>query len=89
MIAIEQKGKKKWDTFLIKTENHMLMIYKQRQREATMVMRTVCITESIMDVVVERVPVAVVGEAIVVGGELLQALRGDGGEVAGDLGVVR
>lgn len=48
-----------------------------------------CITESIMDVVVECVPVTVVGEAIVVGGELLQCLQGDRGEVAGDLGVVR
>lgn len=53
-----------------------------------MVMGTFCITESIMDMVVKRVPIAVVGEAIVVGGELLQALRGDGGEVARDLGVV-
>ena len=32
--------------------------------------------------------VAVVGELVVAGGELLQALRGDGGEVAGELGVL-
>ena len=46
------------------------------------------ITESFVDVVVEGVAVTVVAEAVVVGGELLQALCGDGGEVAGDLGVV-
>jgi hypothetical protein len=39
-------------------------------------------------VVVECVAVAVVGEAVVVRRELLQALGGDGGEVAGDLGMV-
>ena len=32
--------------------------------------------------------VAVVGELVVAGGELLQALGGDGGEVAGELGVL-
>jgi len=41
-----------------------------------------------MNVVVECVPVAVVVEAIVVGGELLQALCGDRCKVAGDLGMV-
>lgn len=46
------------------------------------------ITESVVDMVVEGVPVAVVAVAVVGGGELLEALRGDGGEVAGDLGVV-
>ena len=46
------------------------------------------ITESVVDVIVEGVAVAVVAEPVVVGGELLEALRGDGGEVAGDLGVV-
>jgi hypothetical protein len=46
------------------------------------------ITESIVDVVVEGVAVAVVAEPVVVGRELLEALRGDGGEVAGGLGVV-
>lgn len=45
-------------------------------------------TESVVDVVVEGVAIAVVGESVVKGGELLQALCGDGGEVAGDLGVV-
>jgi hypothetical protein len=39
-------------------------------------------------VVVECVAVAVVGEAVVVRRELLQALGGHGGEVAGDLGMV-
>jgi len=34
------------------------------------------------------VAVAVVGELVVAGGELLQALCGDGGEVAGELGVL-
>jgi hypothetical protein len=34
------------------------------------------------------VAVAVVGELVVAGGELLQALGGDGGEVAGELGVL-
>ena len=69
------------------------MIYehreRERERERGRVRLAGCITESIMDVVVESVPVAVVVEAIVVRRELLQALRGDGGEVAGDLGVVR
>jgi hypothetical protein len=46
------------------------------------------ITKSVVDVVVECVAVAVVGEAVVVRRELLQALGGHGGEVAGDLGMV-
>ena len=64
-----------------------LLTYKHTERESKA--RTRCITESIMNVVVECVPVAVVVEAIVVGRELLQALCGDGGKVAGDLSVVR
>ena len=46
------------------------------------------LTESVLDEVVEGVAVAVVGELVVAGGELLQALGGDGGEVAGELGVL-
>ena len=47
------------------------------------------LTESILDEVVEGVAVAVVGELVVGGGEFLEALRGDSGEVAGELGVLR
>jgi hypothetical protein len=46
------------------------------------------ITKSVLDMVVEGVAVAVVGEAVVGRRELLQALCGDGGEVAGGLGVI-
>jgi hypothetical protein len=46
------------------------------------------LTEAVLDEVVEGVAVAVVGELVVAGGELLEALRGDGGEVAGELRVL-
>lgn len=46
------------------------------------------ITESVVDMVVEGVAVAVVGELVVARGELLEALRRDGGEVAGELRVL-
>lgn len=46
------------------------------------------LTEAVLDEVVERVAVAVVGELVVAGGELGEALGGDGGEVAGELRVL-
>lgn len=46
------------------------------------------LTESVLDEVVEGVAVAVVGELVVARGELLEALRRDGGEVAGELRVL-
>lgn len=45
-------------------------------------------TIAILDEVVEGVAVAGVGELVVAGGELLEALGGDGGEIAGELGVL-
>lgn len=65
-----------------------LLTYKRTVGKCESKARTRCITESIMNVVVECVPITVVVEAIVVGRELLQALCGDGGKVAGDLSVV-
>lgn len=46
------------------------------------------LTEAVLHEVVERVAVAVVGELVVARGELLEALRRDGGEVAGELRVL-
>lgn len=46
------------------------------------------LTESILDEVVEGVPVAVVGKPVVARGELLEALRRDRGEVALELRVL-
>jgi hypothetical protein len=46
------------------------------------------LTESVLDEVVEGVAIAVVGELVVAGRELLQTLSRDGGEVAGELGVL-
>jgi hypothetical protein len=46
------------------------------------------LTEPVLDEVVEGVAVAVVGELVVRRRELLQALRRDGGEVAGELRVL-
>src|SRR6185503_13307182 len=55
---------------------------RERERERKQ------LTESVLDEVVEGVAVAVVCELVVAGGELLQALGRDGGEIAGELGVL-
>lgn len=47
------------------------------------------LTVTILDEVIEGVAVAIVGKLVAGGGELLEALGGDGGEVAGELGVFR
>jgi len=47
------------------------------------------LTESVVDEVIEGVAVAVVGEFIVGGRELLEALKSDGVEVAAEFGVLR
>lgn len=50
--------------------------------------KTVPLTKSILNEVIEGVAVAVVGELVVGGGEFLEALRGDSVEVPGELGVL-
>lgn len=47
------------------------------------------LTEAVIDEVVKGVAVAAVGELVVSGGELLEALRRHGGEVPGELRVLR
>ena len=46
------------------------------------------LTEAILNEVIEGMAIAIVGELVVAGGELLKTLRGDGGEIAGELGVL-
>lgn len=46
------------------------------------------LTEAVFDEVIKGVAIAIVGELVVGGGKLLEALRGDGGEISGELCVV-
>lgn len=49
---------------------------------------TAALTKSILNEVIEGVAIAVVRELVVGGGEFLEALRGDSGEVSGELSVL-
>lgn len=46
------------------------------------------LTEAVFDEVIEGVAIAIVGELVVGGRKLLEALRGNGGEIASELCVL-
>lgn len=64
--------------------------FKQKIEEKTKIRDRNCmgLTEAVFDEVIKGVAIAIVGELVVGGRKLLEALRGDAGEISGELCVL-